>query len=279
MSAFHAELEAAQDAVRAAGKSLLSWERLPKEEWKGRIDPVSAADRGAERAAVATIGEAFPQDLIVGEESTQLTEANVSGRRRWYLDPLDGTTNFLRNRPHWCVSVALVDSKDEAACAAVLVPPTGDLFLAARGKGATCNGESLQVREPDALNRAVVGSGFPYSFEDLRRTNLAEWAAVTVEALAVRCSGAAALDLCDVACGRLDAFWEMELERWDVTAGALVAREAGATTTRLDGTALRGAAEEVLAAAPGLHTTLLETLAEAGRDPSLSEDPDEEGEK
>jgi len=271
VSAFHEELVAAQTAVRAAGELLLGWERLPQVEWKGRIDPVSAADRTAEQVAVSVIGETFPEDLVVGEEGTQLAEADVSGRRRWYLDPLDGTTNFLRNRPHWCVSVALVDSKNEAACAAVLVPPTGDLFLAAKGEGATCNGNPLRVSEPAGLGRAVVGSGFPYSFENPRLTNLAEWAAVTMEALAVRCSGAAALDLCDVARGRLDAFWEIELERWDITAGALIAREAGATTTYLDGTEIRGAAEEVLAAAPDLHTTLLETLANAGRDPSPSE--------
>lgn len=279
MSAFRGELAAARAAVRAAGESLRAWKQLPEEEWKGRIDPVSAADRAAERAAASAIGEAFPEDLVVGEEGVQLAEEEVSGLRRWYLDPLDGTTNFLRSRPHWCVSVALVDATDMAACAAVLVPPTGDLFLAARDEGATCNGKPLRVSEPHALDRTVVGSGFPYSFEDPGRTNLAEWAAVTVEALAVRCSGAAALDLCDVARGRLDAFWEIELERWDITAGALVAREAGAMTTRLDGTEIRGAAEEVLAAAPGLHAILLEILANARRDPSPPVTPGGEEEK
>jgi len=254
------ELEVAQAAVRAAGESLLGWGDLPEEEWKGRIDPVSAADRESELAAVAVIRDAFPSDLIVGEEGTRSPEDQISGRRRWYLDPLDGTTNFLRNRPHWCVSLALVDVADETVCAVVFVPPTGELFLAARGEGSTCDGEHLQVREPGALDRAVVGSGFPYSFEDSRRTNLREWAAIVVEALAMRCSGAAALDLCDVARGRLDAFWEMELERWDITAGALIAREAGAKTTDLQGGDLRGPATEVLAAAPELHAVMLEAL-------------------
>jgi myo-inositol-1(or 4)-monophosphatase len=144
-----------------------------------------------------------------------------------------------------------------------LAPPTGELFLAVNGGGATCNGKRLEVRDTGSLDRAVLGSGFPYSFEDPDRTNLAEWAAVTVEALAVRCSGAAALDLCDVARGRLDAFWEMGLERWDVTAGALVAREAGAVTTCLRGRELLGPATEVLAAAPRLHAKVLEVLRRA----------------
>ena len=254
------ELEVARAAVRTAGESLLGWMDLPEEEWKGRIDPVSAADREAERAAVAVLRDAFPGDLVVGEEGTRLPEDQVCNRRRWYLDPLDGTTNFLRNRPHWCVSLALVGVTDEATCAAVFVPPTGELFLAARGEGATCDGRPLRVREPGTLDRAVVGSGFPYSFENPERTNLREWASVTVEALAMRCSGAAALDLCDVARGRLDAFWEIELERWDVTAGALIAREAGAITTDLQGGDIRGPATEVLASAPQLHAVMLDVL-------------------
>jgi myo-inositol-1(or 4)-monophosphatase len=257
MGPFDRELQAARRAVLAAGESLLSWEVLPEEEWKGRIDPVSAADRQAEQAAISVLQDAFPDDLVVSEESTQLAdEREVSGKRRWYLDPLDGTTNYLRGRPHWCVSLALVDSSDEAVCAAVLAPSTGDLFLAVRGGGATRSGERLGISRARPLDRAVVGSGFPYSFDDPSRTNLREWAAV-------RCSGAAALDLCDVAQGRLDAFWEMELAPWYTVARALIAREAGALTTRLDGSEIRGAATEVLAAPSELHAEVLEVLYRA----------------
>jgi myo-inositol-1(or 4)-monophosphatase len=258
MSPFDSESQVARHAVQAAGESLLSWEELPQEEWKGRIDPVSAADREAEQAAVSVLRDAFPNDLVLGEEGTQLTEHEVSGKRRWYLDPLDGTTNFLRGRPHWCVSLALVDSTDEAVCAAVLAPTTGDLFLGVIGEGATCSGEPLNVRESRSLDRAIVSSGFPYSFDNQSKTNLAEWSAVTVEALAVRCSGTAALDLCDVARGRLDAFWEMELAPWDTVAGALIARETGALTTPLDGAKIRGVATDVLAAPPSCMPRCLE---------------------
>lgn len=194
-----------------------------------------------------------------------MPEDEVAGRRRWYLDHLDGTTNFLRDRPHWCVSLALVDATDEVVCAAVLSPPTGDLFLAVRGRGATCNGKRLRVREPGTLDRALVGSGFPYFFGDPQRTNLREWTAVTVEALAVRCSGAAALDLCDVTRGRLDAFWEIGLERWDTAAGTLVARESGAATTDLLGKEIAGPSTNVLVAAPELHAVVLKILKDVGR--------------
>jgi myo-inositol-1(or 4)-monophosphatase len=128
MSPFDRELQIARRAVQAAGESLISWKELPQEEWKGRIDPVSAADREAEQAAVSVLRDAFPDDLVVGEEGAQLTEHEVSGKRRWYLDPLDGTTNYLRGRPHWCVSLALVDSTDEAVCAAVLAPNRRPVF-------------------------------------------------------------------------------------------------------------------------------------------------------
>src|SRR5215203_3811969 len=155
MDRFDRELQAARRAVLAAGESLLSWEDLPEEEWKGRIDPVSAADRQAEQAAISVLRDAFPDDLVVGEESTQLAdEREVSGKRRLYLDPLDGTTNYLRGHPHWCVSLALVDSSDKAVCAAVLAPSTGDLFLAVRGGGgATRGGERLGISRARPLDR------------------------------------------------------------------------------------------------------------------------------
>lgn len=241
----------------------MEWDSPPPETWKGRIDPVSVADKDAEHAAISVLKRSFPQDLIVSEESSPLPEPHVAGRRRWYLDPLDGTVNFLRRRPHWCVSLALVDENDEASCAAVFDPNADELFLAVRGHGATLNGVPLQAPDPGALDRAVVGSGFPYSFEDPQRANLQEWSSVTTKALSMRSLGACALDLCDVARGRLDAFWELQVERWDTTAGALVAREAGALTTSISGAPILGATTEVLCAGPRLHAELVSALRPA----------------
>lgn len=263
MLAHSEELEVANYAAQAAAGSLKQWQAAPEVTWKGRIDPVTEADRQAEQAATEVIKAAYPDDVVVGEEQTSERGKYSSGIRRWYLDPLDGTTNFLRGRPHWCVSLALVDEAGETLCAVVISPPDASVFLAVRGGGATCNGRSLKVTERSSLDRAVVGSGFPYSFEDPESTNLREWASVTVETLTVRCSGAAALDICDVARGRLDAFWELGLEPWDLAAGTLIAREAGAKTTSLDGEELRGVSNEVLAAPPTLHSRMLDLIQRA----------------
>jgi len=260
MLAHSNDLEVAHDAAQAAANSLQGWQAAPEADWKGRIDPVTEADRQAEQAATKVLKEAYPNDEVVGEEQSSDIATHLYGMRRWYLDPLDGTTNFLRGRPHWCVSLALVDETDETLCAVVMSPPDESVFLGVRGKGATCNGRALTVTERGSIDRAVVGSGFPYSFGDLENTNLSEWSSVTVEALTVRCSGAAALDLCDVARGRLDAYWELGLESWDMAAGALIAREAGAMTTTLDGKDLKGVATEILAAPPNLHGQLLDAI-------------------
>lgn len=257
---FQKELEVAARAAREAGRSLSEWEQPPEKEWKGRIDPVSEADRKAESAAETVLMDAFPSDTLVAEESYERKEADVRGTRRWYLDPLDGTVNFLRGFDHWCVSLAFVDSSDQTECAAVYCPPEESLYTAIRGEGSHRNGEPLQVRTCEELRRALLGSGFPYEFEDPAETNLSEWASVTPHALSMRSLGAAALDLCEVARGRLDGFWEIQLEAWDITAGALIAREAGATVTTRDGTELKGPSTSVVAAPPGIHGDLLERL-------------------
>ncbi len=262
LNSYERELEVATRAVEAAGDSLLEWERPPVEEWKGRIDPVSEADRTAERRAVRVLEGAF-DDVLVTEETESLTEPEVAGRRRWYLDPLDGTVNFLREFDRWCTSLALVDERNKSVCAAVYAPAQGDLYRAVEGGGATLNGEAIQVSDCDRLKRALVASGFPYEFEDPDRTNLSEWSNVTPNMMAMRCLGTAALDLCEVARGRLDAFWEMGLGRWDIAAGAMIAREAGARVTGVEGDPMPGASTHVLAAAPGIHESIQQLLREA----------------
>lgn len=213
--------------------------------------------------AETVIRDTFPSDGLVSEESYDRPESEVRGTRRWYLDPLDGTVNFLRGFDHWCVSLALVDASNQTACAAVYCPPEESLYTAQRGEGSYRNGEALQVRTCERLNRALLASGFPYEFEDPAETNLSEWSAVTPRALSMRSLGAAALDLCEVARGRLDGFWEIQLEPWDITAGALVAREAGATVTNRDGTELTGTGTSVVAAPPSIHPQLLERIRSA----------------
>lgn len=265
-------------AARAAGELLLAYrERGVQVERKGRIDLVSEADRAAEALIRDRLTAAFPTDLVVGEEGELLSEQDVAGHARWYVDPLDGTTNYLHGGPRWAVSLGWADATGDVEVGVVHAPALGELFWAQRGHGAwlerVASGTSpgptrLQVTSPAALEEAVLASGFPYDL-DHGPTNLPEWAGVTRRARSVRCLGAAALDLCDVARGNLDGFWEQRLGRWDTAAGIVIAAEAGAVVTDLDGLEVAGAAPDVVAAGPSLHGPLLATLSMARSDPSL----------
>ncbi|MET3696966.1 myo-inositol-1(or 4)-monophosphatase [Bacillus oleivorans] len=254
------ELEIATEAALKAGDFLKNWAAPLEEEWKGKINPVTKADKTSEKLLIEKMKEAFPNDIIISEETNPLEEAEVINKRRWYLDPLDGTVNFMKGSPYWCIAIALVDSDNKTVCSVVYAPKMNNLFTAIRGKGAWLNGEKISVSQVEDLNRAVAASGFPYSFEDPEKSNLREWSNVTPEVLTVRSLGAAAMALCDVARGRLDFFWEQELERWDITAAALICKEAGAKVTDIYGQEFEGPETSVLAANPLLHNKVLEVL-------------------
>ena len=191
---------------------------------------VSAADREAERALVAMLRAERPDDGILGEEGAA---AGGSSGRRWVLDPLDGTTNFLYGYPAWCVSVALED--DRGGVVGVIHDPLrGETFTAERGSGAFLGGERIAVRDHDDLATALVATGFAYAPE--RR---AEQAEVVLRVLPrvrdIRRAGAAALDLAWLAAGRVDAYWERGLNPWDWAAGRLLVTEAGGAVDDLPG--------------------------------------------
>lgn len=248
------ELAAALEAAAAAADVLLARFGTPLIiERKGRIDLVSSADREAERAIRDVLDEAFPDDVVIGEEGDAACQSDP-GTRRWFVDPLDGTTNFLRGRRDWCVSIALVDD-DWLHTAVVQAPLIGETYSATNAGGATCNDRPLRVNSPLNLEDALVGSGFPYDFTG--GSNLEQWAAVTLRALSVRSTGSAALSLCEVASGQLDAFWEQRLQPWDVAAGMLIAAEAGAQVTDLDGRPLTTPGPDVVVAPAALHDQLI----------------------
>jgi myo-inositol-1(or 4)-monophosphatase len=220
-------------------------------------DMVSDVDRAAERLLVDTILRARPDDGVLGEEGAA---REGSTGVRWVLDPLDGTTNYLYGLPSFGVSVAA--EVDGAVTAGVVVDPThGDTFAATRGGGATCNGAPIRTGAARDLDLALVGTGFAYDAARRRRQ-----AAVLVPVLPavrdIRRAGAAAIDLCWVACGRLDGYYERGLQPWDLAAGALVATEAGARTGDLAGGPPSGAF--ALAAAPGIFDDLRALLRAAG---------------
>ena len=214
-------------------------------------DMVSDADREAEQAIVDLLQSERPDDGVLGEEGT---EEDAASGRRWVVDPLDGTTNFLYAYPGWAVSVALEDS-DGGLVGIVFDPARGELFAAERGAGATLNGEPIRIREGARLERALVATGFGYDAE--RRARQAEVLRRVLPAVRdIRRAGAAALDLAWVAAGRLDGYWERGLHRWDWAAGRLLVTEAGGEVRDLVGDP-----HGLVAAAPGLVGELEELVA------------------
>jgi myo-inositol-1(or 4)-monophosphatase len=226
------DLELAERAARAAGEVLMTYYGRAPEGLASKTsatDPVSDADREAERVIRELLTAERPDDGLVGEEGSRIE----GGARRWIVDPLDGTVNFLYGLRAWGVSIALEDEEGLAA-GVVFNPVSGECFAAERGKGATMSDRPIHVTDCRSLDRAMVSTGFSYESE--RR---AEQAAVLIELLPrirdLRRAGAAALDLAYVAAGRVDAFYERGLKRWDEAAGLLLVHEAGGVTADLDG--------------------------------------------
>ena len=220
-------------------------------------DPVTEADRAAEAIVVDGILAARPDDGIVGEEGTErLGRSGVD----WSIDPIDGTTNYLYGIPAYGVSIAVGDATG-TRCGVVYNPVTGELFQARRGAGATLNGKPIGVAPPVELGSALVATGFGYLAER-RLAQASVVAGLLPEVRDIRRFGSAALDLCAVACGRVDAYYELGLNDWDFAAGSLIAREAGARCTDLSGG--EPSSEFLVAASPGLHPVLVDRLLALG---------------
>jgi len=229
-------------------------------QYKGEIDLVTSVDKACEAAVVALIRSRFPDHDIVAEE----TDLERRGSRYvWFVDPLDGTTNYAHGYPFFCCSVALtLDGRPVAG--AVYDCIKEELFTAERGAGAHLNGRRLRVTDRSDLLRSLLVTGFPYDMRlDLARA-LGLFNRFMGVARAIRRDGAAALDLSYVAAGRADGFWEERLNPWDVMAGALFITEAGGLITRFDGSPLDVTADEIVAANPVLHAAMLEVLREHG---------------
>lgn len=251
-------LAAAAQAVLRAGE--IQKARLGQEievRHKGTIDIVTEVDRACEDAIVAILRERFPDHDIVTEE----TDLGRTGSRYvWFTDPLDGTTNYAHGYPFFCSSVGLTIS-GEVVAGAVYDPVKDELFTAEKGGGSYVNGRRLRVSSSSELVRSLLVTGFPYDVRDDLEAKLRLFSRFMGEARAVRRDGAAALDLCYVAAGRYDGFWEERLQPWDMIAGILVVHEAGGRTSRFDGTPLGVAADEIVATNGALHGEMLRVLA------------------
>lgn len=202
-----------------------------------RSDIVTAADTEAEDCIVSALRARFPDHHIVGEEGGGQGAPAASAPYHWFVDPIDGTVNFAAKLPHFCTSIALATPDRQPLLGVVYDPTRRELFTAVKGRGAALNGQPLRVTQTAGLNDAVVSTGFPYDKHTNPDNNLKEWAAFLKHIRGERRLGSAALDLCYVAAGRLDGYWEQQLNPWDVMAGMLIAREAGGTVTDYTGDA------------------------------------------
>jgi myo-inositol-1(or 4)-monophosphatase len=241
-----------RDATTARGR--LVWES------KGRSDFVSEVDKASEHIITEVVHRRLPSANVLGEE---LTPASAHGKGVVFIaDPLDGTTNFLHGYPEYAVSIAAV--VDGRLCAAaVLNVPRNEEFTAVLGGGAFHDGEPIRVSALREPARALIGTGFPFKNVEMLPQYLEQFSLVMRGTAGIRRAGSAALDLCNVACGRFDAFWELVLAPWDVAAGMLLVREAGGIVTDIEGNSAEPVGGAFVAGNPAMHAWLLQTVIRA----------------
>ena len=252
------DIDFAMDLARAAGKVVQDWSLAAGDtHFKGTVDPVTAADHAAERLMIEMIERGRPLDGIVGEEG-----GHRAGERTWILDPIDGTVNFLHGIPHVAVSVGLVDASGPLV-GVVLDVFKQEMFTAVRGAGTEMNGSAISVSPAATMPASLVATGFPYDRQNRSEEYAASVAAALRTCQGVRRLGSAALDLAWVAAGRLDAYWEFELQPWDMAAGALLVSESGGRLTDVRGGPVDvTVASSVLASNSHVHTPMLEMLSD-----------------
>src|ERR1700687_880501 len=259
-------LEVAAETRREEGKILLAeFERPPHITYKGKVDLVTQADGRSERAIVNRLRREFPEHAIVAEEGSGHT---ADSQYCWYVDPLDGTTNFAHGYPCFAVSIAL--AKEAALLAGVVYNPVSDeLFAAAQGQGATLNGKPIHVSAIDTLATSLLVTGFP-AHKRSQNPNIHFYWDFTLRSHGVRRDGSAALDLAAVAAGRFEGFWEFGLKKWDTAAGVLLVEEAGGRVSDFDGASYALGGPVLLASNGKVHEEMQQVTASiAARHPSL----------
>ncbi len=255
--------EVCAEAARRGGAVLRErWGQVRTIELKGGIDLVTDADRASEAALLEFLRGRFPGAAVLAEESG--ASGAGEGGLRFYVDPLDGTTNYAHGVPHFAVNVAVADAAGLAA-GATYDPLRDELFTGGRGLGAFLGKERLRHSGRAALGGSLLVTGFPYDVHEKYEYPLALFGAFIRKARAVRRFGSAALDLAYVAAGRFDGFWELDLKPWDLAAGIVIAREAGATVVDLDGGERMLETGDIVSAAPALVAPMLAVIASVPR--------------
>lgn len=256
-------LAAAEEAAEAAGSLIRQDLRKAKEvHYKSAINLVTSVDRQAEERIVQILQKHFPDHSILAEEGTSV--ATTGSDHRWIIDPLDGTTNFAHAYPAVSVSIAL-ERKGEMVLGLVYDPVREETFRAVKAEGAFLNREPIKTSTVAALDKALLGTGFPYDRRERVDFYLGFWKAFMLRCQGIRRTGSAALDLCYLACGRLDGFWEFKLHPWDTAAGSLIVLEAGGRLSDFSGNEFSISGEETLASNGLIHEEMLGIIAQAKR--------------
>jgi myo-inositol-1(or 4)-monophosphatase len=256
-------LSTAWEAANAAGILIRErWQEPKNIDYKGPIDLVTSVDREAERRIVEVLRNGFPDHSILAEEDTDWV--GIENGHRWIIDPLDGTTNFAHGYPQFSVSIAL-EFDGEVILGLVYDPLRRECFQAVKGEGATLNGSPIRISCVKELDKALLATGFPYDQREKADFYLSFFKAFMTRSQGIRRNGSAALDLCYVACGRLDGFWELKLRPWDTAAGALIVEEAGGKLSDLSGNKFTIWGEQTLASNGAIHEEMVSVATAAGK--------------
>lgn len=250
--------EFAIETARRAGALLKeNIGKVGRIEFKGAVDIVTEVDRKSEELIMAAIGKTFPGHGILTEESPEVKQDSPY---KWIIDPLDGTTNYSHGFPFFCVSIGFEEA-GEVTFGAVYDPMLDELYTAEKGIGAALNGKKITVSAINDLGRGLLATGFPYDLRASRDNNLDFFSEFSLKAQAIRRAGSAALDLCYIASGRFDGYWEMKLRPWDVAAGALIVGEAGGRVTDFSGGPFSIYGKECLASNGLIHEDMIRILS------------------
>lgn len=257
----HRLREVAVEAALSAGDALMKkFGHISRVDFKGERDLVTEADRMSEEVIISTIRKTFPKHRICAEERGRIEGGGTQNEFEWFIDPLDGTTNFAHGVPIFAVSIGL-GRCGTLVLGVVYNPVSKELFYAQSGQGAFLNGMRTTVSEVSKIRHALLATGFPYDMNDNTDTNLDSFTRIATRVQGVRRFGVASIDLAYVACGRFDAFWEPGLAPWDMAAGVVLVREAGGVVTNYSGGEFRLHRGQIAASNGKIHDSLLEILS------------------
>jgi myo-inositol-1(or 4)-monophosphatase len=250
-------LKVAEEASRMAGEMLCRHIDSSREiVYKGAVNLVTDFDRRSQKVIFSHLSSRFPDHDFLAEED--LCEQRGS-EFRWIIDPIDGTTNYAHNFPIFCVSIAL-EWKSNVVCGVIYDPMRGEMFSAISGKGSVMDGQRIQISTTGDLDKSLLATGFPYDIRESEVNNIDHFVNFATRAQAIRRCGSAALDLCYVACGRFDGFWELKLSPWDVAAGVLIVEESGGRVSDFQGETASIYGNDLLASNGLIHEQMIQIL-------------------